>query len=86
MPTEREKVFWPYLEISKDCRLTHNRTQAKVASMASLSTKYVSLLESGHRIPTLEAVIAVSAASGVSRATVSAMLAEYLDTFAWETE
>ena len=84
MPTEREKIFWPYLEISKDCRLTNNRTQQMVATAAGLSLKYISLLESGRRIPTLESVLAVSAASGVSRATVAAMLNEYLDTFPWE--
>ena len=84
MPTEREKVFWPYLEISKDCRIANNRTQAKVAEAAGLSLKYVSLLESGRRVPAMESVIALCAASGVSRATVNALVGEYLDTYQWE--
>ena len=82
--TERDKIYWPYMEISKDCRLTNNRTQTKVAATAGLSTKYISLLESGRRVPTLENVIAISAASGVSKATAIALVMEYLDTYNWE--
>lgn len=81
---KREKMYAAYIEIARDCRLVNNRTQAKVARATGFSEKYINMLETGHRSPTLESLVALCAASGVSKATAMQLLAEVLDSFEWE--
>jgi transcriptional regulator with XRE-family HTH domain len=80
----RKELYGPFLEIMKDCRIDEGISQSRLARMAELSTKYVTLVESGRRVPTLEALIAIMAHAGVRRSVVQNLLNEVLDEFRWD--
>ena len=81
---KRQQLYWPYVEIMKDCRTNVSLSQAKLAKDADLSPKYVTLIEGGRRCPSLESLLALMASSGVERATAEALVKEVLDNFEWE--
>jgi len=81
---KRNELYRAYMEIIRDCRLMNNRSQAKVAKAAGLSEKYVNMLELGHRSPTLESLLALCSASGVSKATATQLVIEVLNSYEWE--
>jgi DNA-binding XRE family transcriptional regulator len=80
---QRQDLFIPYLEILRDCRIQSGVSQAKVAGAVNLSSKYVTLVEGGRRIPAVESLIAMMAASGVMRSTAEQMLQELVACFEW---
>jgi len=80
----RKKILLSYVEICKDCRVLNNLRQSDVANAIGLSTKYVSRIETGREVPSLETLIALCAASKVSRSTVEKLLNEYLNTMEWD--
>ena len=80
---QRQELFVPYLEILRDCRTQSGVSQAKVAQSVNLSSKYVTLVEGGRRIPAVESLLAMMAASGVMRSTAEQMLQELVECFEW---
>lgn len=80
---ERQELFYPYVEIMRDCREGNDLSQAKLAEAVGLSTKYITLLESGRRTPSLEALLALMAEAGVKKETAEDLVHEILSSFKW---
>jgi ribosome-binding protein aMBF1 (putative translation factor) len=83
-PEERQGLYEPYLEILRDCRKQSGTSQADLAEAVNLSSKYVTLVEGGKRVPTVESLLALMAEAGVLRSTAEGMLAELMGRFKWE--
>ena len=66
-PEEKMSLYYPYVEILKDVRQQEVRSQSDLAIAVGLSHKYVTLVESGKRIPTLECLIALMACLALQR-------------------
>jgi len=80
---ERQDLYSPYVEILRDCRIQGGISQADLADAVNLSSKYVTLIEGGKRVPTAESLLALMAESGVRRSTAEQMLQELLGCFDW---
>lgn len=80
---KRKKLYTPYLEILRDCRKHSGLTQSNLAAAAELSPKYVTLVEGGKRIPTVESMLAMMSEAGVLRSTAEQFLVELADNFDW---
>ena len=59
-------------------------SQTKLAKSTGLSTKYVTLIESGRRLPSLECLFALMAEAGVFRDTALELAGKILDQFNWK--
>ena len=81
---KREELYWPYVEIVKDCRKIKGLTQAELSLAADLSDKYVTMVEGRKRQPTLENLLAMASAAGVRRSTMEQLLDEVMDHYEWE--
>lgn len=83
-PQERQDLYAPYLEILRDCRTQAGTSQADLAEAVNLSSKYVTLVEGGKRVPTVESLLALMAEAGVLRSTAEGMLEELMSRFEWK--
>jgi len=81
---QKSALLMPFVGVIKDNRLKRGISQARLALAADLSSKYVTLLESAKRVPSIECVIALAAKAGVPRTTIENLLEEVLDHFEWE--
>lgn len=82
-PEKKKELYVPYIEILKDIRTQDGVSQKDLAEAVGLSSKYVTLIESCKRIPTVECLVALMARAGVQRDTVEGLLTELLDQFEW---
>lgn len=82
-PEKKKELYHPYVEILKDVRTQDGVSQKDLAGEVGLSSKYVTLIEGGKRIPTVECLIALMARAGVARDAVENLLRELLDQFEW---
>ena len=86
-PQDKKELYFPYVEILKDVR-TQERLgpldQSALAEAVNLSSKYVTLVEGGKRVPTVECLLALMAEAGVQRSTAEELLKELLDRFEWK--
>lgn len=80
---QKQAILEPYIEIIRDCRTDRGLSQMKLAAAAGCSDKYVALLETGKRIPTIETVVGLAAAAGAQRDTMRQMFEEFCDQFEW---
>ena len=83
-PEKKKELYLPYIEILKDVRTQDGVPQKDLAEAVGLSSKYVTLIESGKRIPTVECLVALMAQAGVQRDTVEGLMSEILDSFEWQ--
>lgn len=83
-PEERQELYEPYLEILRDCRKQAGTSQSDLAEAVNLSSKYVTLVEGGKRVPTLESLLALMAEAGVMRSTAERLLEELMSKFEWK--
>lgn len=74
----------PYIRTLTEFRKKNGLTQASLSEAAGYSMKYVTLIESGIRVPSIEALIALSSCAGVPRSTIDNMLEAFMDHFEWE--
>jgi len=81
---ERMELYAPYLEIMRDCRIQAALPQTDLAAATNLSAKYVTLIESGKRVPAIETMLALMAKTGVLRSTADGMLQELMALFEWK--
>jgi ribosome-binding protein aMBF1 (putative translation factor) len=81
--TERQELYTPYIEIMRDCREQAAISQSDLAVVVNLSSKYVTLVEGGRRLPAVESLLALMAASGVKKSTAEQMLQELMECFIW---
>lgn len=77
------QLFEPYVEILQDVRTSQSLSQAKLAKGVGLSSKYVTLVEGGKRVPSLESLLALMAEAGVMRSTGERLVREVMDQFEW---
>lgn len=80
----RQRLYGSYIEVLKDARSKQNLSQTKLAKSTGLSTKYVTLIESGRRLPSLECLFALMAEAGVFRDTALELAGKILDQFNWK--
>jgi transcriptional regulator with XRE-family HTH domain len=83
---DKAKLFRPFVQILAETRKANYLTQAGLSESAGYSRKYVTLIESGERVPSLEALIAIASCAGVPRETIENLLEEYMDHFEWKEE
>lgn len=83
-PTKKQKIYAPYIEIMQDLRQSQSLSQAKLADAVGLSGKYVTLIEGGRRVPSLDCLIALMAEVGLLRKTAESMVNEVMDMFEWK--
>lgn len=83
-PLERQGLYRPYLEILRDYRIQNRTTQTDLAAKVNLSSKYVTLVEGGKRVPTIETMLALLAAAGIMRSTAEQLTRELIECFEWE--
>lgn len=81
---ERQYLYEPYLEILRDYRIQNKVTQTELAAKVNLSSKYVTLVEGGKRIPTIETMLALLAATGIMRSTAEQLMQELIERFEWQ--
>jgi len=81
---EKQKLYAPYIEILRDCRLQNGLSQADLAKESGLSSKYVTLIEKGKRVPSVESLMALMADAGVLRATAEELFNELANRFMWQ--
>jgi transcriptional regulator with XRE-family HTH domain len=81
---ERQFLYEPYLEILRDYRIQNRITQTELAAKVNLSSKYVTLVEGGKRIPTIETMLALLAATGIMRSTAEQLMQELIERFEWQ--
>lgn len=81
---ERQELYAPYLEILKDCRVQNGISQIDLAEATNLSTKYVTFIEGGKRVPAVETLLALMAEAGVRRTTAEQMMQELVNLFVWK--
>jgi transcriptional regulator with XRE-family HTH domain len=81
---QRYTLLHPYVEILRDCRESSSLSQARLAGAAGLSTKYVTLVEGGKRVPSLESLLALMANAGVKRRTAEQLVRDVLNSFTWQ--
>lgn len=81
---ERQDLYLPYLEILRDCRTQAGMSQTILGELVNLSPKYVTLIEGGRRIPTVESLLALMASAGVMRSTAEQLVQELLECFEWK--
>jgi transcriptional regulator with XRE-family HTH domain len=81
---KKKKLYAPYVEILKDWRKQNEQSQRALAEEVGLSPKYVTLVEGGRRVPTLESLLALMATAGLMRSTAEDMLKELLNKFKWQ--
>ena len=81
---DRRRLYAPYVEILHDCRVQQTLSQTRLAENVSLSAKYVTLIESGRRVPTPECLLALMASVGVARKTALELVTELVDQFEWQ--
>jgi DNA-binding XRE family transcriptional regulator len=82
-PKKRQRIYAPYLEALMRARRETGISQAKLATEVGLSSKYVTLIESGKRIPSLECFLAILAGAGVTRMKAAELVAEVISQFDW---
>ena len=80
----RKELYYPYIEIMRDCRQQANISQSTLAEIIEISNKYVTLIERNKRLPTVECLLCMMAASGVQRATAEQMVLELVDMLEWQ--
>jgi transcriptional regulator with XRE-family HTH domain len=83
-PEQKQEVYEPYIEILRDNRQSRQMSQSALAELVGLSPKYLTLVEGGKRVPSLECLIALMAEAGVLRKTAEALVKELLDQFKWK--
>jgi len=83
-PEERLELLSPYLEILRDCREQYGKSQAEIAEATNLSTKFVTFIEAGKRVPAIESILALMAEAGVRRSTAEQLMGELVDLFEWK--
>lgn len=83
-PQDKKELYFPYVEILKDVRTQDAISQSALAEAVNLSSKYVTLVEGGKRVPTVECLLALMAEAGVQRSTAEELLKELLDRFEWK--
>lgn len=83
---EKEALYRGYVEIVTDCRKDNNISQTALSQKAGCSDKYVTLIESGRRTPSLEMLIALMAAAGVRRSAAQELFDNLADDLEWMEE
>lgn len=81
--SDKAKFFEPYIKILTAVRKKHNLSQTRVSEDAGYGQKYVALVETRARIPSLEGFIAISAYALVPRQVIENLVEEYIDHFEW---
>lgn len=82
----REKLYRPYIDVVIDCRKSRDISQNKLSEACGLSAKYVTLIESGRRTPSLEALLTLLSQAGADRSTAEDLVKDILDRLEWLRE
>lgn len=81
---ERKEFLAPYVEIVRESRIRNGISQSDLAEAVNLSTKYVTFVEGGSRVPSVETLLAMMAASGVRQSVADELIMELVDLFEWK--
>ena len=82
--TRREDMLIPFIDVITTARKKNGLSQQALAEKAKFSKKYVTLVEAGWRLPPLESMIVLCAASGVPRKKAEKLVRNVLDSLSWE--
>jgi len=82
-PKKKQQIYGPYIKAMQNARRMQNLSQAALAEGVGLSSKYVTLIESNKRVPSLDCLLALMARSGVRREVADNLVAEIMDRFEW---
>ena len=83
---ERRQLYKSYLVLYRDIRRVKMLSQAKVAERAGLCQKYITMIENGKRIPSLECIVALLSVVEAKRSVAERIVADLLDQFEWSAE
>jgi transcriptional regulator with XRE-family HTH domain len=83
---EKEKLYRGYVEIVTDCRKDNSISQAALSKAAGCSDKYVTLIESGKRVPSFEMMVTLMACAGVRRSVAVELFERIVDDLEWREE
>ena len=81
---ERKEFLAPYIEMMREARIRNGISQADLAEAVNLSTKYVTFVEGGTRVPSVETLLAMMAHAGVRQSTADELIMELVDLFEWK--
>lgn len=81
---ERKEFLAPYVEIMRESRIRNGISQSELAEAVNLSTKYVTFVEGRTRVPSVETLLAMMAASGVRQSIADELIVEIVDLFEWK--
>lgn len=84
-PKQKQSIYKPYIEILQDVRQAGSISQQSLSEKAGLSPKYVALIESGKRVPSLECLLSLMAEAGVKRRNAQQLVADIIDHFDWKS-
>jgi len=82
--TRREEMLIPFIEVITSAREEHGLTRQALSEKAKFSKKYVTLVETGYRLPPLESMIVLCAAAGVPRKKTEKLVKDAMDSLQWE--
>jgi transcriptional regulator with XRE-family HTH domain len=77
------EILTPYVDEMKEQREKLALSMSRIARDSGYSQKYVSLLESHERVPSLDAMIALSSAVGFERDFILDLVNELMDEYEW---
>ncbi len=80
---EFRPLYRPLIDLIKQKRIKLGISQTELAVSAGYSRKYVTLIESGERTPSVEALFAIAARAGIQRAEAEKVCGTILDQFTW---
>jgi len=82
-PKKKQQIYTPYIRALQSARKENDLSQAALAEAVGLSSKYVTLIESHKRVPSLDCLLALLAQSGVQRSLAHNLVEEIMDRFEW---
>ena len=89
MPLDIEKkreIFAPFIKVLRATREAADLSQYRLATDSGFSRKYVTMIELGARVPSIEAMVVLCATAGVNRSVVENLLEELLELLDWKEE
>jgi DNA-binding XRE family transcriptional regulator len=81
--TRREDLLTPFIDSIVRTRQKNKLTQVDLSRRAGVSLRYITMVENGWRLPTLDTALFLCAAVGMPKQEVSNLVEDFLDQLRW---
>ena len=83
-PKQKQEIYAPYVAAIQSVRTKKAMPQTDLSIATGLSSKYLTMIESGKRVPSLDCLVGLMAEAGCTRAKAEQLMADVLNRFHWK--